>query len=712
MDTASPTTVQAAPDHRITCTVFGSLRDTIGEQTTTTMQGLAAWMQSLPPAPDRESQPLIKLAHFEGGCGNEHLSTVFGVEGDHDAGTIAAAEAAAKLQAAGIAAIIHTTSRHRPDAPRWRVLCALSKPVAPDERHRLAGILNGALGGVLAPESFTASQRYFVGSVAGGQPVEIHTSTGQPIDLVQGIAPTGPPASNSDYKPLGDPALAAPSVELLRQALDLIDPDDLGREEWLKASAAIKQAGWSLLSPDELRDAWMQWCARYNRNSPAENEKLWNSLDETKVGWPWLVKHEPTLKAIQSFGERGVEPVQMGGAPPMPAAVTQARPITATPYSWRDPRTLPPRPWLLGHWVLSGEVTAGVAPGGTGKSTIGTALALSLATSRPLLGQRVHDGPHAVWLFNLEDGIEELERQVGAATIYHDIKPEDCGDRLFLDSGIVQPLHTASENRDGFALNEATFDHLAATIRARNIRAVIVDPFVSSHTVSEASNEAIDAIVKRWKRLAQETGCAVVLIHHTKKLGGRDATAEDGRGAVALRDAARVVLALNKMSPEDGRRLGIVDPTVQRSIIRVDMGKANRAPAERAAWIKLEGQDIGNGTASRPADNVGVAVAWQRPDLLDGFTSDHLRALQERLRSGALRENKQSPQWVGHALAEIAGLTIGNDEHEARIKAALKTWIEDGLLAVEQRDNGKGSLSPFVICGRPVDQMPGSMPPR
>lgn len=49
---------------------------------------------------------------------------------------------------------------------------------------------------------------------------------------------------------------------------------------------------------------------------------------------------------------------------------------------------------------------------------------------------------------------------------------------------------------------------------------MIVDPFVSSHTVRESSNEAIDAIAKRWKRLAQETGCAVVLVHHTKKRAG------------------------------------------------------------------------------------------------------------------------------------------------------------------------------------------------
>jgi RecA-family ATPase len=60
--------------------------------------------------------------------------------------------------------------------------------------------------------------------------------------------------------------------------------------------------------------------------------------------------------------------------------------LRATPYRWPDPSTLPTRQWLLGHWLLRGEVTAIIAPGGTGKSTIGTAFALSLASGQTLLG--------------------------------------------------------------------------------------------------------------------------------------------------------------------------------------------------------------------------------------------------------------------------------------------------------------------------------------
>ena len=518
-----------------------------------------------------------------------------------------------------------------------------------------------------------------------------------------------------DRHELGVSHLAAPSLDWLKRALDLANPNDLDRPTWISLTSAIKQAGWSLTDEATLRGLWDDWCARYDHDDPAEDEKQWRSIRDSQLGWPSLVARIPPLKAEIAFGASGPPLPFSASATPLPVPANDKasrKPITATAYSWRDPRTIPPRAWVLGRWVLAGEVTTLVAPGGSGKSTLGAGIALSLATARALLGQRVYDGPHAVWLLNLEDGIDELERQVGAATIKHGIERDDCGDRLFLDSGIVQPLCTATETRDGFTIDEATFEHLTATIQQRRIRAVVVDPFISSHTVSEASNEAIDAIVKRWKRLAQETGCAVVLVHHTKKLGGREATAEDGRGAVALRDASRVVLALNPMTEADGKKLGVFDPTARRSIVRVDMGKSNRAPAERATWFMIEGQCLGNATPSRPADNVGVAVEWKRPDLLHGFTSDHLRALQQRLGAGALRVNVQATDWVGKIIAEIAELDVENDEHKASIKAVLAAWINDGSLAIEHRDNGKGGESPFVICGRSVDAMPGQMDPR
>jgi hypothetical protein len=374
--------------------------------------------------------------------------------------------------------------------------------------------------------------------------------------------------------------------------------------------------------------------------------------------------------------------------------------LKATPYRWPDPASLPTRQWLLGHWLLRGEVTAIIAPGGTGKSTISTAIALSLASGQPLLGKPLPRGPVSAWIYNLEDGPDELERQVSAACTFHAVGSDDCADRLHLDSGLSQPLCTATENQHGFALAEDVFAQLEVIIRKRRISVVIVDPFVSSHAVRENGNEAIDAIAKRWKRLAQETGCAVVLVHHTKKLGGREVTAEDGRGAVALRDAARVVLPLNAMTQAEADELGIVDPALRRSLIRIDMGKANRAPPDAATWIRLESQSLDNGNQFEPADLVGVATLWEKPDVFHGLTAWHLHEVQQAVAKGDWRENIQSKAWIGILIAGVAGLSA--DKDKGRIQAIIRTWIKNDALTIERRIvNGRDV--PFVTVGRAIN---------
>ena len=58
--------------------------------------------------------------------------------------------------------------------------------------------------------------------------------------------------------------------------------------------------------------------------------------------------------------------------------------VKATPYVWREPMSLPRRPWIYGQWFLRGAVACLVAPGGVGKSTLVASTALAMVTARPL----------------------------------------------------------------------------------------------------------------------------------------------------------------------------------------------------------------------------------------------------------------------------------------------------------------------------------------
>lgn len=115
---------------------------------------------------------------------------------------------------------------------------------------------------------------------------------------------------------LGDPELAAPSIPWLERALQLTDPNMLDRGDWIAVTAAVKQAGWSLTTPEHLFEIWSNWCARYEANDPGENLKQWQSIRNSEVGWPYLARKVPQITAEK------YAPVLVQPAPVAPDATT------------------------------------------------------------------------------------------------------------------------------------------------------------------------------------------------------------------------------------------------------------------------------------------------------------------------------------------------------------------------------------------------------
>ncbi|GLS33749.1 Primase C terminal 2 (PriCT-2) [Mesorhizobium albiziae] len=131
---------------------------------------------------------------------------------------------------------------------------------------------------------------------------------------------------------LGEPSLAAPSLDWLRFALKLLDPNDLDRGEWIGTSAAVKQAGWTLVTHEqELFDIWSEWCSRYDKNEPGENLKQWSSFRVTEVGWPSLQRRIPSLTAYQHLMVPPAQPTAAAASPPMPGTTQPATPPMPAP---------------------------------------------------------------------------------------------------------------------------------------------------------------------------------------------------------------------------------------------------------------------------------------------------------------------------------------------------------------------------------------------
>ena len=113
--------------------------------------------------------------------------------------------------------------------------------------------------------------------------------------------------------PLGEESMTAPSLEWLKFAMGMLNPNDLDRGEWLSISAAIKQSAWNHATPDKILAMWEKWCAQYEFNDAGENLKLWNSINDTEVGWTSIERKTP-VKAYMLFGHKTPATIKLGAA--------------------------------------------------------------------------------------------------------------------------------------------------------------------------------------------------------------------------------------------------------------------------------------------------------------------------------------------------------------------------------------------------------------
>lgn len=397
--------------------------------------------------------------------------------------------------------------------------------------------------------------------------------------------------------------------------------------------------------------------------------------------------------------------------------------VKATPYVWRPSSMLPRQQFLYGFELQRGHVSALVAPGAAGKSTYLMARAMCMVTGQPRFRQQVWNGPHRVWLWNLEDKRVHLERQLHAFCLHFGVRPEDFEGRLFLDSAVrnaanedaYQPqlLKLAVEVKgEGCVIQRPMVDALIAELKARQIDHLDVDPFVSSHSVSENDNGAIDAVAKEWSYVAAEADCSVNLSHHIKKVEGREATALDARGATALINAARSCLVINRMSLDDADACG-VPKRERRFYFNMIDGKANRAPPPtKADWFKLVGVGLGNADVGCPGpeDNVATVEGFTPPSIWGGFKASQLRFVQEAIAEAGpeeCRAHSASPKWVGFVVADRLDIplvktatgVVDKCEGKTKIVTMLSAWLENDIIRSEQHMVGRSEMKACIVAG-------------
>lgn len=378
-----------------------------------------------------------------------------------------------------------------------------------------------------------------------------------------------------------------------------------------------------------------------------------------------------------------------------------------TPYTSRDPKTVPPRAWLYKPGYIRQFTTGTLSHGGVGKSTLLTAEALAMASGKPLLGTTPIDRLRvAIW--NGEDPVDELVRKVEAARKYYALKPEDVDGRLFLDSGRELPIQIAIQDRSGTRIARPVVKALTEALVAAEIDVLIIDPFVSTHAVSENDNTAIEQVARVWNEVAETANCAIHLAHHSVKARGRDAQGMDFRGGGAALAKLRHLRVLNPMLPKAAKKLNL-SKAQAGLLFRADHGKANLAPpSDDDEWFKLESVSLGNADYGRDGlmaepDRVGVVTQWTLPAAGLDPKLDQIDEALKAIGNRIWRKTSQSKEdWVGAPIAKVLGVSINDDADRKHLRDLIASWLTQGILveATPSESDANGNKRPGFAAGK------------
>ncbi|MDL2232381.1 AAA family ATPase [Ruminococcaceae bacterium OttesenSCG-928-L11] len=212
-----------------------------------------------------------------------------------------------------------------------------------------------------------------------------------------------------------------------------------------------------------------------------------------------------------------------------------------------------PVSWLWEPYIPAGKITIIQGDPGDGKTTM--ALAVAAAVTR---GKRIVEGgtatlaPSAVIFQTAEDGLADTIKprleQLGA----------DCG-----------RVHVIDEDEQSLSLSD---ERIEAAIVKMKAKLFILDPLQAYLGGADMhSTNGVRPLMKQLGTVVERTDCAIVIIGHLNKKGGK--SQYRGLGSIDIYAAARSVLTVGRISD------------TERAVVH---GKSNLAPAGVSLSFELD----------------------------------------------------------------------------------------------------------------------------
>lgn len=214
--------------------------------------------------------------------------------------------------------------------------------------------------------------------------------------------------------------------------------------------------------------------------------------------------------------------------------------------------------WLWKPYIPFGKVTIIQGNPGEGKTTFALRLAAACTTGTAPPGMESHE-PFNILYQTAEDGLGDT------------IKP-----RLMEAEADLSRVLVIDESQQKLSLSDKRIEK---AIRQNNARLMILDPiqaYLGKEIDMNRANE-IRPVFHRLADIAEQTGCAIILVGHLNKACGMQ-SAYRGLGSIDFRAAARSILLIGRIRK---------DPTV-RVVVH---DKSSLAPEGRSFAFGLGSED-------------------------------------------------------------------------------------------------------------------------
>jgi len=590
-----------------------------------------------------------------------NMRKIYGIEADYDGEERSIAWALAKLDDAGIAAIVVATASHRSDAPRYRIFCPASDALEPEDRTTLMARLNGALDGVLAPESFALPQSYYFGRIEGQPAPRVEIIEGMAIDLADHLDADARGKDGRLYKPRdrttnevsADPVDLTPQdIERIKSAVDAIPVKVMTEyKSWLtEVGMPLHDAFQG--HPDGMA-IWDEASQRCDNYDPDLLERKWDSFgrysgDPVKLGTLFELAMDHGWK-----GQRRCDDIDIA---------------LIDPATWEGIEP-PAREWIWDGRIPLGQATYLTGPGSAGKSLLSQQLATSVALGRPMLGIDTQEVT-SIYL-TCEDDVAELHRRQAAICESMGVSLRSLSGRLHLASlagGIGNEM--ATFDAEGRMTVTEAYERVEAAALATGATFIILDNVAHLFAGNENIRNQAAAFVGLMNKLAVTIGGSVLFLGHPNKAG------QEYSGSTAWENQVRSRLFLDWGEVDEETRLP-VDPDAR--VLRT--GKANYGRKGNAIELRwhngafVTDDDLEADESREIADSTDDRIFMRCLDL---------RVKQQR----AVSESKSSRTY---APKTFAGMPEGKAIGVRRLEAAMERLFSEDTIerGVIGRTNGK-----------------------